>query len=331
LGDVVSLVRKQPGVCILVYHRILEVNDPLLDTEPDIAAFTWQMETLARCFNVLSLPDATMAIRAGRVPPRAVCISFDDGYRSTHDLALPILNRLGLPATVFVTSGYLDGGNMWNDRIVEAVRGLPEGFLDLQCVNIGVYQLSGIVDRKNVVNSINDDCKYLLPQRRFDVIEELERRAGQMSRCDLMLTRDMVKNLAGHGIEIGGHTVTHPILTKLDDNAACDEIIKNKQVLESIIDGPLRLFAYPNGKVGMDFDERHVQMVQAAGYIAAFTTATGAATIKDEIFQLPRSRPWDMTPLRFSMRILLWLARSSAKMGQSNNYSTKAAAGNVHL
>lgn len=303
------MIGTEQRVCILVYHRILEKYDPLLDSEPDVETFTWQMETLAKCFNVLSLEEAVSAIKEGRVPPRAVCISFDDGYRSTHDLAMPVLRRLGLPATVFVTSGYLDGGIMWNDRIIESVRWLPNGTLDMQSVNIGLHNLAKPEDKLALASHINDACKYLSPKQRTEVIEELEKQSGHASTHNLMLTPVMVANLAKNGVDIGGHTVNHPILTRLPDAEARSEIVENKRVLEGIIGKSLQLFAYPNGKVGMDFDHRHVEMVEAAGYVAAFTTAPGAASVDNTFFELPRSRPWDKTPLRFSMRLLSWLAR----------------------
>lgn len=309
MGDCIALARKKNRVCILVYHRILEHYDPLLESEPDVETFTWQMQTLAKCFNVLSLQDAVSALKTGSVPPRAVSISFDDGYRSTHDLAMPVLRGLDLPATVFVTSGYLGGGIMWNDRILESVRLLPEGTLDMQSVNIGMHTFAKPRDKLALANHINDACKYLSPKQRAEVIEELEKQSGHASTQNLMLTPAMVANLAKNGIDIGGHTVNHPILTRLPDEAATDEIGENKRVLESIIGKQLQLFAYPNGKVGMDFDQRHIAMVKAAGYMAAFTTTPGAAGQADNLFELPRGRPWDETPLRFSMRLLSWLAR----------------------
>jgi peptidoglycan/xylan/chitin deacetylase (PgdA/CDA1 family) len=313
LGNSIAPRGKGDGrLCIVTYHRILETKDPLLESEPDVATFAWQMESLARSFNVLPLYDAVMALKEKRMPPRAVCITFDDGYRSTHDLALPILQRLNLPATVFITSGYLDEGSMWNDRIIDAVRRLPGGQLDLRDVDLGVYQLADEQSRTRTVQVIGDHCKYLPPAGRESVISRLESIAGMAPGASLMLNKEMVANLGKAGIEIGGHTVTHPILTKLKDEAAFQEIIENKHMLEQILDKPVRLFAYPNGKVGIDFDERHVQMVKDAGYEAAFTTAIGAATRHSDLFQLPRSRPWDATPLKFELRLLSWLAHRGA-------------------
>jgi len=128
-----------------------------------------------------------------------------------------------------------------------------------------------------------------------------------------MLTPEMVVSLDRQGVEIGAHTVTHPILTSLDDASARSEIRSGKAQLEALTGKPVRLFAYPNGKVGLDFDARHVAMVREAGFEAAFTTAVGAITGSQDRFQLPRSRPWDKSPFMFGLRLLRWLADSAPR------------------
>jgi peptidoglycan/xylan/chitin deacetylase (PgdA/CDA1 family) len=308
-GDLIATsARGKNRLCIVTYHRIVESHDPLLASETDIATFRWQMKLLADGFNVLPLHEAIQALHQRRLPSRAVCITFDDGYRSVHNLALPVLQEFNLPAAVFTTTAYMDGGSMWNDRIVEAVRHLPDGLLDLHAVGLGIYVLGGMRQRQDIVRKLDEETKYLLPQLRLDVITTLEQLAGKTAASDLMLSRAMIASLSDNGIEIGGHTVTHPILTSLDDDLARHEIVENKQMLEVIAGKPLRYFAYPNGKAGFDFDQRHIEMVRQAGYSAAFTTATGAATRHDDVYQIPRSRPWDATPVRFGLRLLRWLA-----------------------
>jgi peptidoglycan/xylan/chitin deacetylase (PgdA/CDA1 family) len=308
-GNLIARLTHANGRVVIVnYHRVLAAPSALLASEPDLDTFTWQMELLARCFNVLPLREALAAIDAGRVPPRAVCITFDDGYRSVHDLALPVLRRLKLPATVFVSSGYVNGHTMWNDRIVEAVETLPVDELDLAEFGLGVYSLRSTAERAATLGSLTEASKYLPPQERRRLVGRLEALVGEGPTA-LMLTPEMVANLDRHGIEIGAHTVSHPILTSLDDASALDEIRTSKRDLEAIIGKPVPLFAYPNGKVGKDFNGRHVDMVRAAGFQAAFTTAVGALTRRHDRYQLPRSRPWDNTPFRFALRLLQWLAR----------------------
>lgn len=308
-GDAIGRATRRDRLCVVNYHRILDAPDPMLASEPDIATFRWQMRLLARCFNVLPLHAALAALDAGTLPPRAVAITFDDGYRSVHDLALPVLQELGLPATVFVTSGYIGKGNMWNDRIIEAVQRLPAGHLDLSDMGLGAYSLGSLAQRKATLGELTEASKYLPPDTRMGLTERLEALVGEGLAHGLMLTPEMVINLDRSGIEIGAHTISHPILTSLDDASAALEISVGKQELEDIIGKPVRLFAYPNGKVGKDFDDRHVAMVRGAGFDAAFTTAVGAITRGQDRFQLPRSRPWDGTPFLFGLRLLRWLAQ----------------------
>ena len=127
-GDAIAPRGKGKGrICVVNYHRVLRHADPLLESEPDVDTFRWHMRLLKECFNVIPLHDAVMAVRDQRIAPRTVCITFDDGYRGVHDLALPVLKEFHLPATVFVTSGYVGESHMWNDRIIEAVESIPSG------------------------------------------------------------------------------------------------------------------------------------------------------------------------------------------------------------
>lgn len=308
IGDRIAARRGRNRLVVLNYHRILETPDPLLTAEPDGAAFRWQMQLLADCFNVLPLDEALRALDADRMPPRAVCITFDDGYRSMHDVALPILREFGFPATVFVTTGYIDTGSMWNDRILEALRTTTAEHLDLEDAGLGSYSLNTLNERREAVALLTEKAKYLAPGMRQDLVNRLDL-LGSRPHREPMLTRDMIRVLASQGIEIGAHTVSHPILTKLPDAGALHEMAESKRELEAITGRPVRYFAYPNGKHGMDFDERHIAMAREAGFDAAFTTALGAADQTDNRHALPRSRPWDLTRPFYVFRMLRWLAR----------------------
>jgi peptidoglycan/xylan/chitin deacetylase (PgdA/CDA1 family) len=294
---------------VLNYHRILLEPDPLFDDEPTVETFRWQMKLLARCFNVLPLSEAMAKLAAGTLPQRAVCITFDDGYRSTHDLALPVLKEFGLSATVFVSTGYLDSGSMWNETLAEAVRRLPEGDFDLGAAGLAPQVLRTGVDRKNLLNALTAHAKYLPPAERLALTERVAEMAGGSRADSLMLTPQMIRAMAAQNFEIGAHTVSHPILTSLGDDAARHEIVQCKRDLEAITGTAVRYFAYPNGKVGKDFDDRHVEMVRTAGFTAAFTTEVGAAVQGQDLFRLPRSRPWDSNPVFFGLRLLRWLTQ----------------------
>ena len=120
-----------------------------------------------------------------------------------------------------------------------------------------------------------------------------------------------IKRLHDAGMEIGGHTVNHPILTVLDEAQARAEIVGGKRCLEEITGAPVTLFAYPNGKPGQDYGPRDVKLVRQAGFAAAVSTTPGAASRTSDQFQLPRFTPWDRKPGRFGLRLLANCARSA--------------------
>lgn len=307
-GDLYSsLPISNSRVCILNYHRVLPSPDFLLPNDPDISTFRWQMQLLSSFFNVIPLDVALAGLKDRSIPPRAVCITFDDGYRSIHDLALPVLLEYGFPATIFVSSGYIGHGAMWNDRIVEAIRGFEGEFLNLPSVALGVFPCRTLLDKQKVCGAIIKYAKYLAPEHRESLTREIELHCKSPNRPNLMLTNTMLRALVAAGMEIGAHTVSHPILSNVSDEFANSEIIESKKVLEAAIDGVVRYFAYPNGKFGKDFDLHHVAMVKDAGFEAAFTSSSGgAATLGDE-FQVCRCMPWDRSPSAFGFRIFRWL------------------------
>jgi peptidoglycan/xylan/chitin deacetylase (PgdA/CDA1 family) len=126
-----------------------------------------------------------------------------------------------------------------------------------------------------------------------------------------MMTGDEVRALASAGMEIAAHTHTHPILSKLEAADAEREIQHGKDELEWLLDRPVSLFAYPNGKPVQDFLPEHADMARRAGFAAAVTTAPGWACKTTDPFLLPRFTPWDRTQWRFGLRLLHNLRRTT--------------------
>jgi peptidoglycan/xylan/chitin deacetylase (PgdA/CDA1 family) len=272
---------------------------------------------LRRWFTVLPLDAAVRRLAQRSLPERSLSISFDDGYADNHEVALPILLRHGFAATFFVSTGFLDGGRMWNDSVIEAVRRTPHDLLDLRDVEaplLGAYPVRNLEDKRRAVTAIIDAVKYLPQPRRAAVVDILAARCGAPLPDHLMMRSEQVLALRRAGMQIGGHTVTHPILAELPADQARAEIGEGKRRLEALLGEPLSLFAYPNGLPDRDFTARTAAMVREAGFEAAFTTAWGAARTGSDLLQLPRFTPWDRTPLRFGMRLAhsLWVSRHGA-------------------
>lgn len=283
---------------ILTYHRVLPAADPLVPWAESAEVFAIHMAALARYFTVLPLPEAIDRLARGTLPPRAAAVTFDDGYRDNLTVALPILRRFDIPATVFVASGFLDGGRMWNDTIVEAVRAAPDG-LDLDDLGLGRIDTASPEARVTAVAALLKQVKYLPPERRAGVVARIGERAGRPLPDDLMLSTAEVRTLHAAGIDIGGHTVSHPILARLDDGVARREIAENRACLVDIVRAPVAVFAYPNGRPGQDFRPVHAEMARDCGYAGAVTTVAGTSAVASDPYLLRRYGPWGGSESRF--------------------------------
>ncbi|MDX1732984.1 MAG: polysaccharide deacetylase family protein [Halioglobus sp.] len=291
-------------LAILIYHRVVPEPDPLRPGEPDVAQFDWQMRLLREHFNPLPLREAVQRLREGSLPPRAVCVTFDDGYADNESLALPVLQKYALPATVFVSTGFLGGGRMFNDCVIETIRHHPGGMLDLVDLGLAAFPLHSVQDRVAAIEGILASIKEVEPSARLELVTEIENRVGG-APADLMMSNDQVRHLADSGVEIGAHTVNHPILTSVPDFEARSEISASKTYLEDVLQRPVRAFAYPNGRPGKDYASAHSAMVSEVGFELAVSTHWGVCTSASDVFQLPRFTPWDRTPVRFAARLLL--------------------------
>ena len=279
---------------VLIFHRVLPKPDPLFPEEMHARRFDEMCGWLACLFNVLPLDQAVQRLKAGTLPARAACITFDDGYADNYHIALPILQRHGLTATFFIATGFLDGGRMWNDTIIETVR---------RCTD-----LATIAERQATITTLINQIKYMPTVERVTVTKELARAAGITLPTDLMMTSAQVKAMRQAGMQIGAHTVSHPILAQLTDDDVLQQIGDSKRFLEDLLDERVGLFAYPNGKPGEDYLPQTVEVVRRLGFDAAVSTQWGASRMSDDLLQIKRFTPWDKNKFRFGLRLLRNLA-----------------------
>jgi peptidoglycan/xylan/chitin deacetylase (PgdA/CDA1 family) len=309
LMHVLSPAGRRARLSVLIMHRVLPEVDPLFPGEPDARWFDAMLGWLKSWFNVLPLDTAVAQLQDGTLPPRAAAISFDDGYADNYQIALPILQKHGLPATVFVATGFLDGGIMWNDAIIEMVRRAEGGRLDLDRFELGCHEIASVSQRRAAIDALIGQIKYLDVAARAELVAQCVAEVGSHLPDNLMMSSDELRRLRQAGICIGAHTVSHPILASLPDDRAREEIGHGKAVLEDLLQEPVTLFAYPNGKPAADYLPEHVAMVRDAGFSAALSTVWGAAGSESDVFQLPRFMPWDRTQLKFGMRLAANLLR----------------------
>lgn len=294
---------------ILIYHRVHAECDPVFPGEVDARRFAAQMDWVKRLCNVIPLDEAVEMLKQDALPPRAASITFDDGYADNAEVALPVLRYYGVQATFFVAAGYLDGGRMWNDTVIETVRRAGGNALDLESIGLGRHGIATPADRQVAIYSLIGALKYLPGETRQEKVEALLAVVGKPLPDNLMMRSEQLRALNAAGMGIGGHTLTHPILARMNFASARAEILGGRKALQDIVGKPIALFAYPNGKPGEDYLPEHVTMVRELGFKAAVSTAWGAATHDNDLFQLPRFTPWDKTHWRFSLRLAANLLR----------------------
>lgn len=295
---------------ILIFHRVLPEPDPLFPDEMHARRFAEVCVWLKSWFNVLPLDEAVARLKIGTLPVRAACITFDDGYADNHHVALPILQCHGLSATFFIATSFLDGGRMWNDTIIETIRGSTTPLLDFSSLGFGQNSVSTFDEKKATIAALIDQIKYRSVADRISITEQIAHLAQVQLPQDLMMTAHEVKAMRQAGMQIGAHTVSHPILARLTDAQARQEIADSKIFLEQLLGERVGLFAYPNGKPGEDYTPQTVDVVRSLGFDAAVSTQWGASRKGDDPLQIKRFTPWDRTRLRFGVRLLRNLGQS---------------------
>lgn len=297
---------------VLIFHRVLPERDAIFPDEMFAARFDHVCGWLASWFNVMPLDKAVASLKAGTLPARAACITFDDGYADNCRIAMPILQRHGLTATFFIATGFLNGGRMWNDTIVESIRRTNALSLDLSSLGLGVHPLDTLFERQAAIATLLKQIKYLAVPARIAVTEQIARLARVQLPHDLMMTSSEVKTMRRAGMQIGAHTLSHPILAKLADDEARQEVEGSQIFLQQLLSERVGLFAYPNGKPGEDYTPQSVELLRSLDFDAAVSTQWGASGAADDLFQIRRFTPWDQSKLRFGVRLLRNLAAGPA-------------------
>ena len=256
------------------YHQVLECSDPLRSGEPNETQFLNDVQLIDSVFNVLPFTEAVKKLNSGNLPRRSACITFDDGYANNFELAAPILQSVGVPATFFVAGGAVDTGVMWNDLVIESVAH------------------SSSNEQAGDLAATLRELKYKPVAERWDAAVNMYRNTVASDLPRLMMTRDMVAGLACQGFEIAGHTMSHPILKELSDDDARREVEGCVTWIRDVTGAAPTSFAYPNGIPGQDYTSEHSTMVREAGFEAAASTQWAVARPGTDCFNVPRLGPW---------------------------------------
>ncbi len=305
--------RRRTSLTVLAYHRVMPVESresypldlDLISATP--RQFAWQMEYIRRHMNPVSLAQVLAHLEGGPPLPRAaVAVTFDDGFNDTHRHAFPILQRYSIPATVFVTTGYVDSGEpFWFELAASLALRIEPGALRIDNCAEAFPSGPTMRARRDSLRKLHGLLKELPNARRTAVISDWTRQfAAQIDAQSADLGRPIswaqVREMAAAGVEFGSHTVTHPNLTQLADPDLEWELIESKRVLEQRLGRLVSTLAYPIGTRSA-FDARVVGAAKQAGFRLALSYISGANWLEEiEPFELRRlGVGLDTTPAYF--------------------------------
>jgi peptidoglycan/xylan/chitin deacetylase (PgdA/CDA1 family) len=318
----------QKKAMILVYHRVAEANvDPwALSVSP--AHFAQQLQVLKTIADPVSLRQLTSAKSDRDLPPRPVCITFDDGYADNLYAAKPAMETYRVSGTVFVTPGYLDvPENLWWDElamlILDPTSRLEEVSVSLQGRKYAyVFPPSASPDPYSkwrgweappgprqsaylelygaLVKLPDSDRDQALQQLRTGATRYVDRR---QHRC--LTETELLELASGELVEIGAHTMTHPVLSQLPPEEQQVEIGGSKQRLETLTGKNITSFAYPYGKK-IHYTRHTVKTVKANGFSCACSNFGGLVTRTSNRFVLPRFQPMDWDGDQFADVVNSW-------------------------
>ena len=246
------------------------------------AGFARQLRALRRVANVVPLEQALQDLVAGRrLPPRAVAITFDDGYRDNLDVAVPVLRSLGLPATIFLIPDLLDGTmDPWWERLAWAVRTADDRVLAFEGAT---YALTDARTRTATLERLEERLKTRTDAQRrsavHDIVASLRPGGAPYRPGDLFLDREGARQLVRAGVTIGSHTTHHVILARETARAQEDDLREARIRLQDQLDVPVDALAYPNG-LQDDYDATTVGAARNAGHTSA-VTAWGLVNFSD--------------------------------------------------
>jgi peptidoglycan/xylan/chitin deacetylase (PgdA/CDA1 family) len=272
---------------LLVYHRINDQADPFFPALPR-REFAAQLDHVASHYRVESLEEVVSWLAAGAVGPPRAALTIDDGHPDTLEVALPELDRRGLPATLFLSTAPPETGvPLWIDRTRWIVKHARARVLEAASLGLPGGSLEGTVARLELLARLLRHLKTLGPPDVDRAVLALAKALEPEGPPLGVLEWDGVRRMAAGPIALGGHTHRHYMLSRLDDRTLEDEIVAAHRLIEERTGHRVRTFAYPNGEAA-DYDGRAIAVLRRLGLRSAVTCRNGLARPGQDPFQLPR-------------------------------------------
>ncbi|HSG27104.1 MAG TPA: polysaccharide deacetylase family protein [Candidatus Krumholzibacterium sp.] len=291
LGSVLSLVpfevnrnlrRLHRGrfLTVVTYHRVLDRSGDFLFDEDLISASTAQfrshLDFMTRHFDVMEFRTLRKYMdRHGTVPPRGLIITFDDGYIDNYEVAWPILKEYGVPATMFATAGFIGEKRMfWWDKIAYMIKTGRRDRIEAGPPAPVSIDISSFPDRQAAARHVIKTVKHYREEDKEELIRTISRQLDVEIDEDShrnTMTWEMLRELGDNGIEIGGHSVNHPIFSNIDEERLAGEVRGAKRMIEEKTGREVITFGSPGRGILTEeeraaFDRRLMAIIRDSGY-----------------------------------------------------------------
>jgi peptidoglycan/xylan/chitin deacetylase (PgdA/CDA1 family) len=306
------LGKQKHKAVILMYHRVVDIESSPYHGIVSVDHFREQMAYLSSKTSPLSLTNLKQAVQNDEIPLRGVVITFDDGYADNFHYAYPLLEQFQLPATIFLTTGYIGSGReFWWDEL-ERLFILPERLPDKVPLMVGSQLLSLDFARFKpeqrifLLRGVHGILKTGSSEMREALLTGLRKVIGipkDGRESYRAMTSDEIRQLSKGGlVEFGAHTITHPMLSVISRDEQESEIKGSIQAVEQLTGKPVSSFAYPFG-ASQDFNGDSIAILQSAGINIAVTTIPGSVMNDSEPIMLPRVWVGDWDSAAFQQAI----------------------------
>ena len=285
---------------ILPLHMITDKPNGFYP-EISVRLFEKQIAYLVKNYNIISMDEIVEKVQKRKSLRRLVAITFDDGFKDNYEKAYPILKKYSVPATIFLTTGYIESRTIpWFIKLRYMFMKTNKTKLNLTINKKIIIPMKTKEEKFTASEKVmvylkdcpNDQKIYLLDRIGMELaVNEFK------ELSDLMLTWNEIKEMSENGISFGAHTVNHPVLTKIPQHTIKEEILQSKQTIEEKIGKPVTGFAYPFGNEGQ-YNSYIFKILQKLQFKFALTSTMGTNSYHSEIFALNRAGPWELSLLK---------------------------------
>jgi peptidoglycan/xylan/chitin deacetylase (PgdA/CDA1 family) len=276
-----------------MYHSVMPDPEPQKNILGGIihplAVFERQMAVLAHAYHPVSMEEVRQFALGNKLLPRSsVAVTFDDGYLDNLEVAAPVLQRYGIPATVYVTVDCVERAQIpWPARLRRAF--LTTKKLSWTDFSGAVFPLQDTPERRRILNTVSDHCARLCGevQEQFVAGVEQDLEVGPYA-TNLMMTWAQLRNWVKQGHIAGSHTMTHPNVAFINEAELQRELRESKRRMEQELRAEVTHFAYPGPALKPIWSEKSLQVCRDAGYEAVVTTTSGLVRPGDDPLNLRR-------------------------------------------